>query len=701
MAKQINIGKKDSPLLVNEGSSEFTNFLKNASTQDIVNTAHANQTSEFEFRKLYGLSSAEGGGLGVKQSDVFGGGIDNIVGGSSEIRKDQVGNKSDAGTLLQDLEDVGGTFNKTISTSLEGINKQIENIQRISQGNFTGQETGQILGAGQEAGGRFGNLIAEAQEAKRKGLPKALVGAGQRGGLQSTQFAGVAATEPIVGESFFGAGGELSNIASEFDRNIQNIEIAKQNAIASAESAAKKAIRTGAKEDLALAQDAFTTAQNAFKTQQDLIEQRIDLLNGGGEPITVGKGATLVSPSGDVLFRSSEDTDEALSVADAAKLGVPFGTTQGEAAELGIIPSGSNASDFEIRTIGNQLLRVNPDGSTEVIFEGEEGDDPFTTQQKFQNTFSFRKEVVDNSGDFIKIRDSFARIQASIEKPSAAGDLALIFNYMKILDPGSVVRESEFATAANAAGVPTRARNLWNKFLYGTRLGAPTNEEVSLVGNISREQAKSEAGNELQSQRDDFVSTAGRLFNSQLKIQRQAQDDARSIAVELGLDPNTAVPDLGKGFNLEGEVLNDDEFQFLRNKFPDMSDEEIHSLGKISVDGDTNKAIARTDRHNNPTAFTTDIAKQAGLKEGVDFEIGDKFPEGNFKTARLLGDPIDTTIKVIDKIGFFTQGGKQRWTHTALSSDKWNSLSRDEKSKVIKDMYQKEGNSGLLNNFFA
>ena len=46
---------------------------------------------------------------------------------------------------------------------------------------------------------------------------------------------------------------------------------------------------------------------------------------------------------------------------------------------------------------------------------------------------------------------AYGRIISSAEDPSAAGDLALIFNYMKLLDPGSVVRESEFRTAEQAS----------------------------------------------------------------------------------------------------------------------------------------------------------------------------------------------------------------------------------------------------------
>jgi hypothetical protein len=115
----------------------------------------------------------------------------------------------------------------------------------------------------------------------------------------------------------------------------------------------------------------------------------------------------------------------------------------------------------------------------------------------------------------------------------------------------------------------------------------------------------------------------------------------------------------------------------------------------------TPKATMRTDRSNNPTAFTTDIARIAGLKEGTDYTVGDSFGGGKYHTAKLIGDPVAKTIAVIDKIGFYTQGGKQRWTHTAIPQSQWNSLNYNQKKQVIKQMYQKEGNQGLLNQFFA
>lgn len=57
---------------------------------------------------------------------------------------------------------------------------------------------------------------------------------------------------------------------------------------------------------------------------------------------------------------------------------------------------------------------------------------------------------------------SIERIQASAENPSPAGDLSMIFNYMKLLDPGSVVRETEFRTAETAKPLLERVGLSWN-----------------------------------------------------------------------------------------------------------------------------------------------------------------------------------------------------------------------------------------------
>lgn len=109
----------------------------------------------------------------------------------------------------------------------------------------------------------------------------------------------------------------------------------------------------------------------------------------------------------------------------------------------------------------------------------------------------------------------------------------------------------------------------------------------------------------------------------------------------------------------------------------------------------------RTDEHNNPTAFTTDIAFYAGLVKGEDYETGAPFSVGSatFYTAKILKDPIQTTIKVIDKIGFVTKIGGPRWIYINLPKWLWNGMNEFEKTKVIGFMYHHEGGVSMVNLF--
>ena len=107
--------------------------------------------------------------------------------------------------------------------------------------------------------------------------------------------------------------------------------------------------------------------------------------------------------------------------------------------------------------------------------------------------------------------------------------------------------------------------------------------------------------------------------------------------------------------------------------------------------------MTRADRNNNPAAFTTDIAKEAGLILGVDYIVGDVFQDNNkLYTAKLLKDPIDLTIKVIDKITYYTRSGKTRWNYIAIPKFIWELLTYEEKKQVIKFHYRNEGGTELL-----
>ncbi len=128
-----------------------------------------------------------------------------------------------------------------------------------------------------------------------------------------------------------------------------------------------------------------------------------------------------------------------------------------------------------------------------------------------------RKEFTRLSGDFVTIRDSFNRIAAAVQEPSPAGDLALMFNYMKMLDPGSVVRESEFAQVAATGSFGQRMQAAAERFLRGERL---TDE-----------------------QREDFRERSELLMRAQARSQLNLEQQFRAIAQRAGINPDDVVVD--------------------------------------------------------------------------------------------------------------------------------------------------------------
>lgn len=153
---------------------------------------------------------------------------------------------------------------------------------------------------------------------------------------------------------------------------------------------------------------------------------------------------------------------------------------------------------------------------------------------------ALRGDYERGSKDFTVVRDFYNRMLAANRDPSAAGDLAIIFSYMKILDPTSVVRESEQASAQNAAGVPDWLRNMWNKALTGERIAFT---------------------------RSDFLSKAGELYRSQALRQQQRADVYKTIALEQNIPPNwvLTIPQTTDENNLGGitstPVTTDDLYQ--------------------------------------------------------------------------------------------------------------------------------------------
>lgn len=83
---------------------------------------------------------------------------------------------------------------------------------------------------------------------------------------------------------------------------------------------------------------------------------------------------------------------------------------------------------------------------------------------------SFRADIMNISKDQRKVNAAYNRIQSVGSQATPAGDLSLIFGIMKMNDPTSTVRESEYATAENAGAAFDRWGNTYNRVLSGEKL---------------------------------------------------------------------------------------------------------------------------------------------------------------------------------------------------------------------------------------
>lgn len=75
--------------------------------------------------------------------------------------------------------------------------------------------------------------------------------------------------------------------------------------------------------------------------------------------------------------------------------------------------------------------------------------------------------------EFNKVHSGYNKLLRALnttKNPSPFRDQAAIFSWMKILDPGSTVREGEYATVENARSVPEKIKGLYNRVLSGTIL---------------------------------------------------------------------------------------------------------------------------------------------------------------------------------------------------------------------------------------
>jgi hypothetical protein len=222
-----------------------------------------------------------------------------------------------------------------------------------------------------------------------------------------------------------------------------------------------------------------------------------------GRPIVTGKPDDYTV--GDTRFSGA--TNQPIATATKPQT-VPL--TPDEVAKLGLPPG--------------TVAQRKADGTIDVV--------PKPPDPTFDNTAKLRTEFTNAAKPLVDMRQMYGRVEAAYQDTTPVGDIALTYGFMKMLDPTSVVREGEYATAQNAAGVPDRIRQQWNALVDGNRLSAGV--------------------------RADMFKQAQAQFGAIEKQHGELENRYRDLATRQGLKPDDVVIDLRGGTKAPGAAPDPD-----------------------------------------------------------------------------------------------------------------------------------------------
>lgn len=134
------------------------------------------------------------------------------------------------------------------------------------------------------------------------------------------------------------------------------------------------------------------------------------------------------------------------------------------------------------------------------------------TKDDFKNERDLRNDFagLPTTKAFKETQSAYDQIKVAIDKKSPAGDLAAATKIMKILDPGSVVRESELGMAMQATGAMDRVSNYANMVVTGQKL--------------------------TPSQRKDFGELSAQLYGAAADRYNKSADEYQGVAKDYNLN---------------------------------------------------------------------------------------------------------------------------------------------------------------------
>jgi hypothetical protein len=171
-------------------------------------------------------------------------------------------------------------------------------------------------------------------------------------------------------------------------------------------------------------------------------------------------------------------------------------------------------ADEERKQSGEQRDVTAAQLAQEAADRAARGETRDIASKEFSQIGSLRTEFlgIPEVKEFRQVQNATRQIIDLTSKGTPIGNIGSVFSLMKILDPGSTVREGEAASVQNAAGVPDRFRNAYNQLLSGEGLS--------------------------QSQRNDMADVARSIYNQRLTGYNALAETYRGLMIEQRADPD-------------------------------------------------------------------------------------------------------------------------------------------------------------------
>jgi len=252
---------------------------------------------------------------------------------------------------------------------------------------------------------------------------------------------------------------------------------------------------------------------------------------------------------------------------------------------------------------------------------GQQGLDSKTIIQVDKISSSFDSSpIVKNYNDVVNKKISVDRIiDAGVGGP---GDLALVFEFMKALDPTSVVRESEYEAAAKSGNIFSGVYTRFNKGYFDPQGGLlPEEVKESFRTIISKKM------DVIQSQYDNLKSEKARLINI-----KTGDIDGNDYLIDYDITPKEEdkYADLDT-FLQKGSGQELKELLDLQDAFPDLSEEDL--FGQYQQSKGFNQPLS-TGLKGELSGLANSIVQQ---ESGGSYTAVGQVPAGYSEADKALG----------------------------------------------------------------